>query len=120
MPSRTADFPSAGNLIQSKKVMTEKVLEALLSAVQEINLQLPDDGRLEPSPDAVIFGESGKLDSLMLVSLIVAVEQKIQERLGRQILLSDERTLAAVPSPFRTIAALSEHIVALLREKDRV
>lgn len=94
--------------------MDERVLEAVLSAVNEINQQLSVDEQLALSPDAVIFGAEGTLDSLMLVSLIVATEQEIMERLNLTISLSDERTLAKEPSPFRTIGTLAEHIRSLM------
>lgn len=97
--------------------MDERVLETVLSAVKEINEQLSAEERLDLSPDAVVFGAEGKLDSLMLVSLIVATEQQIMETLKIEISLSDERTLAKEPSPFRTIGTLADHITSLMHER---
>ncbi|OFW40096.1 MAG: hypothetical protein A3F70_03670 [Acidobacteria bacterium RIFCSPLOWO2_12_FULL_67_14] len=67
--------------------MDDRVLAAVLSAVTEINQQLSPDERLDLSPDAVVFGAEGKPGSLMLVSLIVATEQEIMEKLSLTISL---------------------------------
>jgi D-alanine--poly(phosphoribitol) ligase subunit 2 len=96
----------------------ERILQTIYSAVDEINEQLPEGKTLDKSPDTVLFGNSGKLDSLGLVSLIVTVEQSIQEGFGAEITLADERALSQRNSPFRTISTLSEYISLLLAEKE--
>lgn len=92
----------------------ERILQAIYNAVDEINEQLPKGKKLDKSLDTVLFGRPGKLDSLGLVSLIVAVEQNIQEEFGTAVTLADERALSQRNSPFRTIATLSEYIALLL------
>jgi acyl carrier protein len=98
--------------------MTERILQAIYDAVDEINEQLPKGNSLAKSPETVLFGQSGQLDSLGLVSLIVAVEQNIQAEFGSDVTLADERALSQRNSPFRTITTLSEYISLLLADNE--
>jgi acyl carrier protein len=79
-------------------------------------LALPEAEQVEPSADLRLFGRDQKLDSLKLVSLVVAVERRIEEKLGRRLVLADERAMSQSASPFRTLGALADYIVQLLAE----
>ena len=96
----------------------ERILHAIYQAVDEINEQLPQGKKLEKSPESVLFGMSGKLDSLGLVSLIVAVEQNIEEAFGTAVTLADERALSQKNSPFKSIATLSAYVSQLLNHHE--
>lgn len=61
-----------------------------------------------------LFGESGLLDSVGLVSLVVAVEQTIEDEFGVTMSLADERAMAQRKSPYRTIATLAAYAQKLL------
>jgi acyl carrier protein len=66
------------------------------------------------SRDTLLFGESGLLDSVGLVSLIVAIEQEIENDLGVSIVLADERAMSQKHSPFRSIGALADYAATLV------
>lgn len=95
----------------------ERVTEAIFMAVDEVNEQLLKERSLEKSLDTVLFGNSSKLDSLGMVSLITAVEQKIEEAFGASITLADERALSQQDSPFKTIGTLTDYIALLLNKE---
>jgi acyl carrier protein len=63
----------------------------------------------EVDRDTELFGEGGLLDSVGLVSLVVAVEQKLEDELGLQVGLADERALSQRSSPYRTISTLAAY-----------
>lgn len=88
----------------------EKIRALILSALDEVNQQLPPASQFKPSADTVLFGLGGVLDSLGLVNLIVAVEQKIEEEFGLALTLADERAMAQRHSPFRTVATFVDYI----------
>ncbi len=67
-----------------------------------------------PMRETLLFGESGLLDSVGLVSLIVAVEQEIENDLGVSIVLADERAMSQKHSPFRSIGALADYAASLV------
>ena len=50
----------------------ESIIRLIYEAIDEFNLQHPPEERLEKSAESVLFGPSGRLDSLGLVDLILA------------------------------------------------
>lgn len=53
-----------------------------------------------------LFGDGGLLDSLALVSLVIAVEQGIEEKYGVRVEIADDKALSQKNSPYRTIGSL--------------
>jgi len=92
----------------------EQVLQVIYGAVDDANEALPPERRLEKSPETILYGVGGKLDSLGLVNLIVATEQRIEEVFGVVVTLADERAISQQHSPFRTIGSLADYAVTLL------
>ena len=96
--------------------MKEDILKIIYSEIEEINKELDQDHKLENSTNTVLLGKEGKLDSLGLINLIVGVEQKIEDKFGFAITLADERAMSQENSPFKTIQALTDYIMLLLKE----
>lgn len=94
----------------------ESVMRLIYQAIDEFNLQHPPEERLQKSAESVLFGPSGRLDSLGLVDLILAVEQKIAEELDVAVTLADEKAMSQKRSPFRTVGSLADYICHLLDE----
>jgi len=93
----------------------ERVREAAFRAIDEVNLQLPKEQQIERSLDTVLFGESGNLDSMGLISLLVAVEEEIEKEFHVMINLAvGESAMSEKASPLSTIATLLSHISKLL------
>jgi acyl carrier protein len=95
----------------------ERVVKAIFSAIDEVNQQLPREQRLEKSIHTVLLDESGKLDSLGLINLIVATEQNIEEEFGIAVSLIDEEVLSRQDGPFRNVSTLLCHVARILGEK---
>ena len=93
-----------------------EVLRIVYRAIDELNPQLPAERRLEKSPETALFGRTGRLDSLGLVSLIVAIEQAVEDELGASVVLADEKAMSQRSSPFRTVGALGAYVRARLEE----
>jgi len=69
-----------------------------------------------------LFGPSGILKSMELVSLIVDLEDKIQDEYGLSMVLADERAMSQDKSPFRSVSSLAQYICTLMdetRQKER-
>ncbi len=92
----------------------EKIIKVIYDAIEEINDQLPKSRKLEKTPDTILFGTDGKLDSLGLVNLIVAVENIVDEELDETITLADEKAMSLKNSPFRTVTTLAEYVQSLI------
>ncbi|MEM8815854.1 MAG: acyl carrier protein [Pseudomonadota bacterium] len=56
-----------------------------------------------------LFGDDGLLDSMGLVSLVIAVEQSIEDEYGQVVALADEKALSQSNSPYRTVATLVDY-----------
>lgn len=92
-----------------------RIVELIYDALDEINELLPDERKVPKSPETVLMGESGSLDSFGLVNLIVAVEQRIDDAYGVSLTLADERAMSRSRSPFRTVATLRDYVASLLK-----
>ena len=97
--------------------MNDRIKLVIMNSIEEINRQLENEHQLEKSTNTVLFGEGGKLDSLGLINLVVAVEQNIEDEFDVTITLADERAMSQENSPFRTVGSLADYIELLLEEK---
>lgn len=96
----------------------QAVLELVLTTLRELNDEWQVEALAEPSLETRLFGAKSGIDSLMLVSLIAELEERISETFGVEIILADERAMSEVRSPFRRVGPLVEHIATLLTEAD--
>ncbi|MCK4774962.1 MAG: hypothetical protein KAT30_09250 [Candidatus Krumholzibacteria bacterium] len=96
--------------------MREKILEVIFRAIDEVNDALPPKNRLAKSPDTTLFGEGATLDSIGLVNLIVATEQRLLEDLDVSVTIANERAISREKSPFRSVDMLAEYVEELIEE----
>ena len=97
----------------------ERVVHALLRAVDQLNRQLPKQARLEPSLDTVLPGPSGTLDSLGLINFIVIAEQELEEEFGVRVSLTDETTSSRSQEVLLTLKTLSGYLFRTLEGPPR-
>ena len=97
--------------------MKQKIIDIILHEVSELNEQLDQKVAIENGENAGLYGLTGVLDSLGLVTLIVAIEQGLEDELGLVISLADERAMSQKNSPFRTIGTLADYIVKVSQEE---
>jgi acyl carrier protein len=100
-----------------KPVERAVIVELVFAAVDEVNQQLRRAQRLEKTENTVISGEGGKLDSLGLVNLFFATEQKIEQKFEATVTLVDDVAMAGAQDPFRTLGSLIDFIQSLLEKK---
>ena len=93
--------------------MTEDLVALITDLTQEI-LEAEGEPSAGLGPDTKLFGEEGLLDSMGIVSLIVAVEQAIEDRYGASVALADERALSQSSGPYRTIRTLADYASTVL------
>jgi acyl carrier protein len=93
-------------------------IHAIISeAVNELNVLRPAERRLQTTADAPLYDASGMLDSLELVNLIVAVEEKLESAFGVTLTLADEQAVSQVHSPFRSIEAFASYVAMRLEQR---
>jgi acyl carrier protein len=88
----------------------DNIVAAIYRAVDWINGELPPDRQLIKAPETRLLGSQSVLDSMHLVSLIVAIEREVEETFGVALTLADERALSMQASPFRSIESLADYI----------
>jgi acyl carrier protein len=93
---------------------TEKII---YDAIDDVNLQLPKDKQIEKSSDTVLLGDGGKLDSLLLVLLVVQIEQIASNEFGFSVSLANEQLMDQEGNPFQTIRSLADYIFELVKDK---
>jgi acyl carrier protein len=96
---------------------SEQTLALILEVIKDLNREREPDEQVESSAGAVLFGAGSKLDSLGLVGLIVAVEQKIDDHFGVVVTLADEKAMSLKNSPFRTVQTLADYATRLIGEQ---
>ena len=65
-----------------------------------------------------LFGEDGVLDSMGLVSMIIAVEQAIEDEYDISITIANAKAMSRKNSPFATVNALADYIVELIEAEN--
>ena len=93
----------------------ENIVTAIYRAVDWINGELPPDRQLIKAPETRLLGSQSVLDSMHLVSLIVAIEREVEDTFSLTLTLADERALSVKESPFRSIQSLADYIGILIK-----
>jgi acyl carrier protein len=94
--------------------MKPELMSIILKTLRDVGEQggMPLPETLDA--DTPLFGRHGLLDSMGLVTLVVAVEQAIEDELGLSVSLADERALSQRTSPYRTVGTLADYAGMLL------
>jgi acyl carrier protein len=93
--------------------MIELVAQCVRETVENAGIAVEH----ELCPETRLYGEDGILDSLALVSLVVSVEQSVEDQFGMSITLANRQTMSQARSPFRSVQTLSEYTLQLIVEK---
>lgn len=91
----------------------EAALEAIQTAVEEINLSRGAEEQLSTDPDAVLYGSGSALDSLGLVNVVMTAEAHIGDSMGLDIMLASEAAMSRKRSPYRSLRALADYAVEI-------
>lgn len=90
--------------------MEQQIETIILNLVQEFNGHGGHHIAAGLGAKTPLYGHDGGLDSLGLVSFIIALEQALQDELGLSITLADEKAMSQKNSPFRTVETLTDYI----------
>ncbi|PDW04369.1 hypothetical protein [Candidatus Viridilinea mediisalina] len=99
--------------LPTPETLLQIVLDGLREAIELSERPMP--AQLEASTS--LIGKQAVLDSLALVTLIVDLEQRLEEEFEVALTLADDRAMSQQHSPFRTVGSLAEYIGMLLAEE---
>lgn len=86
----------------------EEIKQAVYSAIDEYNAI--HNTKMKKSPNTSLLGSKSELDSIGLVSLIVAVEDKLRKALHRPITIISDKAFSHKHSPFSTVRSFSQYL----------
>ncbi len=96
--------------------MSHEVLELIYAAADDIEARSATGEPLQKSPETPLLSGSEGVDSLTLVNLVVAIEERLYSSTGKTVTLVDEDSLAQEKNPFRNIGTLSEYVERLMNK----
>ena len=96
----------------------QQILELFFIAVDDLNRQLPEDKRLDKSADTVLHGQDARLDSLAFVNLVLGIETKVNEALGRPINLAENLIDHQDDQLPRNFTELADRVLKLCEESN--
>ena len=100
-----------------EQLSRDTIASLVMSSLHEVLFQ-----KDQPLPDFTngsvnLIGRQAVLDSLGLVTLIVDLEQRLEEEYGVSLILVDEHAMSQRRSPFRTVQSLTDYICRLIEEQ---
>lgn len=95
---------------------TNEITQVIIDALTLANQSRPDDQQIPVSVTTKLFGKEGFLDSMALVTLLMDIEDALQDA-DISISLSDERAMSNARSPFKDVPSLVIYIQSLLSEQ---
>jgi acyl carrier protein len=97
--------------------MLNDVTALILQTAREIGVSQEMELPADFNARTPLFGEGGALDSMALVSLVIAVEQAIEEKYGVVVELANDKALSQRNSPYRTVETLANFATQELQGK---
>jgi acyl carrier protein len=103
-------------MYDQRQISREAIVVLVLSSVKNILLE-----KESPIPNPLdesisLIGPRSILDSLGLVTLLVDLEQRLDDEYALSLTLADERAMSQKHSPFRTVRSLADYICLLVEE----
>lgn len=96
------------------KLNREQISKIVFNSIQKYQDEFDQIIDLSEGEKTRLFGGNGQLDSLGLVSLVVKIEEDIEQELGVTLVLADEKALSRRTSPFSRIGHLIDYIEELV------
>ena len=104
--------------MQTQDTIERSAIAALvLASLEDVFAQAEERPAEAPTEDTYLVGRRAVLDSLGMVTLIVDLEQRIDEEYGVALTLADDRAMSQKNSPFLTVRSLTDYICALIEEE---
>ena len=90
------------------------IRDIIYTAIDKINEDRNENEFLPKSLDVVLAGESAFLNSLQILTIIVEIEEGIEENFGEDLSLLERMTELLEQHPSITVSLLLTHISGLL------
>jgi hypothetical protein len=85
----------------------DQALRLVYEVIDAVNPQLPAVRRLTKSPDTVIVGPAGALDSLGVITFVVTLEERVADAIGAPVQLLDDTAFIDDKGALATVDSLA-------------
>lgn len=100
------------------KISRETIADIVFKSINEYQAELSEPINLSEGEQTKLFGADASLDSLALVSLIVLIEENVENELGISVILADEKAMSRRTSPFSRISYLIDYILEIVNNSN--
>jgi hypothetical protein len=98
------------------EILREDLLNLVLRSVELYCNENSITVDINKGEDLRLFGGESLLDSLGLVSLIVQIEEEIEDKYNLSVVLADEKAMSRRTSPFAKVSYLVDYIFEILNQ----
>lgn len=95
----------------------EKIQEAIYCAIDILNDQI-NGLNIEKTLDTPLLGKDSKLDSMAVVTFMVAIEEQVEDKFSIPISMAVDSDVASESNPFRNVASLINFVDEKIEEND--
>ena len=95
----------------------EEISKIVINCVKQFATESEIRIDLSEGENTRLFGGDAPLDSLGLVSLIVEIEESLENEIGISFVLADEKAMSRRTSPFSRISYLVDYIDEILKKQ---
>lgn len=95
----------------------DKIEKSIFKAIDEVNQQLLDQQAIEKKYETALTGNATKVGSMSLISLLLAVEEEIENTFNINLNLLGEENLSKQNDPFESIETLINYVSHLLTQQ---
>ena len=96
--------------------MSPQIEQLISDSFADLNQLLDPEKKVRFSPDLVMAGPEGKLDSLALVNLTVALEDNIKKLFGQNLTLMGDPYMFDPEGPLKSVEALAAFLSQKLEQ----
>ncbi len=86
----------------------------ILQVLERYNRYNQPSVDLSAGADTLLFGSGGSLDSMALVSIVIEMEEELENAYGVQLVLADQKAVSRSLSPFLSVRRFAAYIDELL------
>lgn len=97
-----------------KPTLEGEITQMILEALRELRTHQGKQRMAELSPTTRLYGHGSDVDSLGLVQLLIDVEERVSDRYGVPVGLTDEKAMSQAHSPFRSVDSLAQYLASLI------
>jgi len=92
----------------------QTLYKKICDEIEKLNKELDQPVNLSNGLETRLLGGDSPLDSLLLVTLIVNIEEAIESEFGVTLTIADERAMSRRVSPFASVGLLTDYVFEIL------